>query len=76
MYNAYRSKVDYRKDPEWADWPFWDEYGNPMPDPKELESFIDGPDLGEFLDQIDAEVTKEEQIKQRTYRQRRKPYDT
>jgi hypothetical protein len=37
------------------DWPFWDKYGNPIPDPKELEKFIPAPDIDADLNAPDED---------------------
>jgi hypothetical protein len=57
--SVFTSKIDYRKDPEWADWSFWDKYGNPMPDPKEVAALranacppID--DLAAYMEQLSS----------------------
>jgi hypothetical protein len=61
--NRFKSDIDYRKDPAWADWPYWDKYGNPQPDPKELEALLANAcppidDLAAYMEQRSAEALK------------------
>ena len=49
-----RKKAFIKEYPDYADWPFWDDYGMPSPDPKELETFVEdeyglGVDVDESL---------------------------
>ena len=52
---ADRKAAFIKKYPDYKNWPHWDDYGYPMPDPKELEHFIPAPEIDADLNSPDED---------------------